>query len=91
MPSDTVIIFVVQNSQAGFIVKLLETFNGDANVVLSVDWTLLDSFIVIGLRLSLPDNIIGLTIETHHLFVSTYSPVLLQNASAEGWLVAGIL
>ena len=56
MPGNTIIVFIVENSQASLIVELLKTFNGDANVVLSVDRTLLDSFIVIRLWLSLPDN-----------------------------------
>ena len=56
MPGNTIIVFIVENSQASLIVELLKTFNGDANVVLSVDRTLLDSFIVIRLWLSLPDK-----------------------------------
>ena len=53
VPCNSIIIFVVKNSKTSFIVKLLKTLNGDTNVVLSVDGTMLDAFKVVWLSLSL--------------------------------------
>ena len=55
VPDDSVIVFVVEDGQTGLVMELLETLDGDADVVLSVDRSLLDSLIVIWLRLSFPE------------------------------------
>ena len=57
VPGNTIIVLVVEHGQAGLVVELLETLDGDADVVLSVDGPLLDTFVVVWLRLSLPEII----------------------------------
>jgi len=52
VPGHAVVVLVVQNCQAGLVVELLQTLDGDADVVLGIDGSLLDSLIVIRLRLS---------------------------------------
>jgi len=53
MPLDAVVVLVVQHGQAGLVVELLQTLDGDAYVVLRLDRTLLDALIVVRLRLAL--------------------------------------
>jgi len=53
VPGNTIIVLVVEHGQAGLVVELLETLDGDADVVLSVDGSLLDTFVVVRLRLPL--------------------------------------
>ena len=55
MPGHAVVVLVVEHGQAGLVVELLETLDGDADVVLSIDGSLLYSLIVIRLRLSFPE------------------------------------
>ena len=55
VPDHAVVVLVVQHGQAGLVVELLETLDGDADVVLSIDGSLLYSLIVIRLRLSFPE------------------------------------
>ena len=55
MPGNAIIIFIVEDSEARLVVELLETLDGDADVVLSIDGSLLDSLIVIRLRFSFPE------------------------------------
>ena len=55
MPGHAVVVLVVQNCQAGLVVELLQPLDGDADVVLSIDGSLLDSLIVIRLRFSFPE------------------------------------
>ena len=57
MPGNTIIVLVVEHSQARLVVELLETLDGDADVVLSVDGSLLDTFVVVWLRFPLPEII----------------------------------
>jgi len=52
MPDHAVVVFVIEDNQAGLVVELLQSLDGDADVVLCIDWTLLDSLVVIGLRLA---------------------------------------
>ena len=54
VPDDSVIVFVVEDGQTGLVMELLETLDGDADVVLGVDGALLDPLVVIRLRFSLP-------------------------------------
>ena len=53
MPCYSIIIFVVKHSKTSFIMKLLQALNGDTNVVLSIDGTMLDAFKVVWLSLAL--------------------------------------
>ena len=55
VPDHAVVVLVVQHGQAGLVVELLETLDGDADVVLSIDWSLLYPLIVIRLRFSFPE------------------------------------
>ena len=55
VPDDSVIVFVVEDGQTGLVMELLETLDGDADVVLSIDGSLLYSLIVIRLRFSFPE------------------------------------
>ena len=57
VPGNTIIVLVVEHGQAGLVVELLEALDGDADVVLSIDGSLLDTFVVVWLRLSLPEII----------------------------------
>ena len=54
VPGNAIIIFIVEDSEARLVVELLETLDGDADVVLGVDGALLDPLVVIRLRFSLP-------------------------------------
>ena len=49
MPFDSIAIFVIHNSKASLIVKLLKSLNGDANIVVCLNWSFLESLIVIRL------------------------------------------
>ena len=55
MPDHAVVVLVVEDGQTGLVVELLQPLDGDANVVLSIDGSLLDSLIVIRLRFSFPE------------------------------------
>ena len=55
VPGHAVTVLVIQDGQTGLVVELLETLDGDADVVLSIDGSLLDSLIVIRLRFSFPE------------------------------------
>ena len=55
VPDDSVIVFVVEDGQTGLVMELLQTLDGDADVVLGIDGSLLDSLIVIRLRFSFPE------------------------------------
>ena len=55
MPLDPVVVLVVEHGQAGLVVELLEPLDGDADVVLSIDGSLLYPLIVIRLRFSFPE------------------------------------
>ena len=55
VPDDSIIVFVVEDGQTGLVMELLETLDGDADVVLGINGSLLDSLIVIRLRLSFPE------------------------------------
>ena len=54
MPRDVIIVFVVQDGQAGLIVELLKPFNGDANVELGGDGAFKHALVIVGLGLSSP-------------------------------------
>ena len=56
MPDDSVIVFVVEDGQTGLVMELLETLDGDADVVLGVDGPLLDSLVVVRLGLPFPEE-----------------------------------
>ena len=49
MPGDAVVVFIVEGGQASFVVELLQSLNGDPNVVLSFDGSLLDALMVVRL------------------------------------------
>jgi len=53
MPGDAVIELVVEDSQAGLVMELLETLDGDANIVFSLNRTLSYSLCIIWLRFSI--------------------------------------
>ena len=53
MPGNAIIIFIVEDSEARLVVELLETLDGDADVVLSVDGPVLDALEVVRLPLAL--------------------------------------
>lgn len=50
VPGHPVVVLVVEDRQTGLVVKLLETLDGDADVVSRVDGTLLLALPVVGLR-----------------------------------------
>ena len=50
MPLDPISVLVVEDSQACLVVELLQPFDGNANVVLCLDGTLLDPLVVVRLR-----------------------------------------
>jgi len=52
MPGHAVVVLVVQDGETGLVVELLQALDGDADVVLGINGSLLDSLIVIRLRLS---------------------------------------
>ena len=54
VPGDVIVVLVVEDGQAGLIVKLLKAFNGDANVELGGDGTFQNSLVVVGLGLASP-------------------------------------
>jgi len=70
MPDHAVVVLVVQHGQAGLVVELLETLDGDADVVLSIDGSLLYSLIVIRLRFS---------------FLSSPAPERLARSGSVSW------
>ena len=49
VPLDTISVLVVEDSEAGLVVELLQSLNGDPNVVLSFDGSLLDALMVVRL------------------------------------------
>ena len=49
VPLDPVAILVVQHGQASLVVELLQPLDGDADVVLCLDGTLLDALVVVRL------------------------------------------
>ena len=53
VPGNAIIIFIVEDSEARLVVELLETLDGDADVVLGVDGPVLDALEVVGLPLAL--------------------------------------
>ena len=53
VPADAVVIFVVEDSQARLVMELLQSLDGDADVVLGVDGPVLDALEVVGLPLAL--------------------------------------
>ena len=55
VPGHAVAVLVIEDGQAGLVVELLQPLDGDADVVLSIDGSLLDSLIVIRLRFSFPE------------------------------------
>ena len=55
MPGHAVVVLVVQDGETGLVVELLQALDGDADVVLGINGSLLDSLIVIRLRLSFPE------------------------------------
>ena len=54
MPADAVVIFVVEDGQARLVMELLQPLDGDADVVLGVDGSVLDALKVVRLPLALP-------------------------------------
>ena len=54
VPCDAVVIFVVEDGETRLVVELLKPLDGDPDVVLSIDGSVLDPLKVIGLPLSLP-------------------------------------
>ena len=50
MPDHSVIVLVIENGEAGLVVELLQALDGDADVVLGVDGSLLDPLVVVRLR-----------------------------------------
>jgi len=50
VPLDPISVLVVEDSQACLVVELLQPFDGNANVVLCLDGTLLDPLVVVRLR-----------------------------------------
>ena len=50
MPLDPISVLVVEDSEAGLVVELLQPFDGNPNVVLCLDGTLLNPLVVVGLR-----------------------------------------
>ena len=52
MPSDVVVVLVVEDGEAGLVVELLKAFDGDADVELGGDRTFKDTLVVVGLGLS---------------------------------------
>ena len=56
VPFDAIAVLVVEDGQAGFVVVLLEAFDGDADVEFGIDGTFLDTFKVVGLGGSAPEK-----------------------------------
>jgi len=52
VPLDAVLVLVVEDGETGLVVKLLQALYRDADVVLSLDGTLLDPLVIVGLRLT---------------------------------------
>ena len=55
VPLDSISVLVVQHGKARLVMELLQALDGDADVVLGIDGSLLDSLIVIRLRFSFPE------------------------------------
>ena len=66
MPGHAVVVLVVQDGETGLVMELLQALDGDADVVLGINGSLLDSLIVIRLRLSFP--------EWDQVMISTFQP-----------------
>ena len=49
VPLDSISVLVVQHGKARLVMELLQALDGDPNVVLSLDGSLLDPLIVVGL------------------------------------------
>ena len=71
MPADAVVVFVVEDGETRLVMELLQPLDGDPDVVLGVDRSVLDSLEVVGLPLSLPtkhrDRDDDIPPCTHHL------------------------
>jgi hypothetical protein len=52
VPSDIVVVLVVEDGQAGLVVELLQAFDGDADVELGRDRALANALVVVRLRLA---------------------------------------
>ena len=50
VPLDPISVLVVQHREARLVVELLQTLDGDANVVFCLDGTLLNPLVVVRLR-----------------------------------------
>ena len=55
MPLDALSVLVVHHSKTRLVMELLETLNGDPNVVVCLDWTLLDPLMIVWLRDACPE------------------------------------
>merc|ERR1711935_393509 len=49
VPLNAISKLVVHNCQTGLVMKLLETLNGDPDIVVSLDWSLLDTLVIVWL------------------------------------------
>ena len=54
VPGDVIVVLVVEDGQACFVVVLLKTLDGDADVELGGDRTLRDALVVVGLGSTSP-------------------------------------
>ena len=54
VPGDVIVVLVVEDGQACFVVVLLKTFDGDTDVKLGGDRTLRDALVVVGLGSAIP-------------------------------------
>jgi len=70
VPDHAVVVLVVEDGQTGLVVELLQALDGDADVVLGIDGSLLDSLIVIRLRFS---------------FLSSLAPERLARSRSVSW------
>ena len=49
MPRNALAVGAVQHGQAGFVVILLEAFNGYSDIELGLNWTLSKTLVIVGL------------------------------------------
>ena len=56
VPLNALSVLVVHHGKTSLVMELLKTLNGDPNVVISLDWALLDSLVIVWLRDPRPDN-----------------------------------
>ena len=93
VPTDSVVIFVVEDSQARLVMELLQPLDGDADVVLGVDGSVLDALKVVRLPLALPakhqDRDDDTPRHTSHL-LSSGAPEGLSGGGAVGRGDAGV-